>query len=72
MGLAGPLPQGGSGRGAGRHFARVERRDVDGWVKVDPDGARRWVESLGGGARPGFIDAPVRARVACAILVAET
>jgi SAM-dependent methyltransferase len=54
-----------------RHFARVERRDVDGWVTVDPDGVQRWVESLGGGARPRLVDEPVRAHIACAILVAE-
>jgi SAM-dependent methyltransferase len=55
-----------------RHFARVERRDVDAWVTVDPDGVQRWVESLGGGARPRLVDEPVRAHVACAILVAES
>lgn len=54
-----------------RHFSRVERRDVDGWVDVEPDGVQRWVESLGGGPRPRLVDAPVRARVACAILVGE-
>jgi SAM-dependent methyltransferase len=54
-----------------RHFPRVERRDVDAWVTVDPDGVQRWVESLGGGARPRLVEEPVRARVACAILVAE-
>jgi SAM-dependent methyltransferase len=55
-----------------RHFPRVERRDVDAWVTVDPDGVQSWVESLGGEPRPKLVDAPVRARVACAILVAET
>lgn len=55
-----------------RHFPRVERRDVDGWVTVDPDGVQSWVESLGGEPRPRLVDAPVRARLACAILVAET
>jgi len=55
-----------------RHFSRVERRDADGWVTVDPDGVQRWVESLGGGPRPRLVEEPVRARVACAILVAET
>jgi hypothetical protein len=30
------------------------------------------VESLGGERRPRLVDAPVRASVACAILVAET
>lgn len=55
-----------------RHFSRVERRDVDGWVTVDPDGVQSWVGSLGGEARPRLVDAPVRARLACAILVAET
>lgn len=53
------------------HFSRVERRDVDGWVTVDPDGVQRWVESLGGGPRPKLVDEPVRAHVACSILVAE-
>ena len=54
-----------------RHFARVERRDVDGWVTVDPEGVQRYVASLGGGPRPPLVDEPVRARVACSILVAE-
>jgi hypothetical protein len=54
-----------------RHFARVERRDVDGWVTVDPEGVQRYVESLGGGPRPALVDEPVRARIACSILVAE-
>jgi SAM-dependent methyltransferase len=54
-----------------RHFASVERRDVDAWVTVDPEGAQRWVESLGGGSRPRVADEPVRAHVACSILVAE-
>jgi SAM-dependent methyltransferase len=53
-----------------RHFAQVERRDVDGWVTVDPDGVQRFVESLGGGPRPRLVQRPVRARVACSILVA--
>jgi ubiquinone/menaquinone biosynthesis C-methylase UbiE len=53
------------------HFARVERRDVDAWVTVDPEGVQRWVESLGGSARPKLVDTPVRARIACAILVAQ-
>jgi SAM-dependent methyltransferase len=55
-----------------RHFSRVERRDVDAEVTVDPDGVQSWVESLGGERRPRLVDAPVRASVACAILVAET
>ena len=54
-----------------RHFARVERRDVDAWTTVDPDSVQRWVESLGGKPRSRLVDAPVRARVSCAILVAE-
>jgi ubiquinone/menaquinone biosynthesis C-methylase UbiE len=55
-----------------QHFARVERRDVDAWTTVNPDGVQRWVESLGAGSsRPRLVDAPVRARIACAILVAE-
>ena len=54
-----------------RHFARVERRDVDGWVDVDPEGVQRYVESLGGGPRPPLVDEPVRARIACSILVAK-
>jgi SAM-dependent methyltransferase len=55
-----------------RHFSRVERRDVDTWVTVDPEGVQRWVESLGGEQRPRLVDEPVRARICCAILVAET
>ena len=55
-----------------QHFDRVERRDVDAWVTVDPDGVQRWVESLDGQRRPQLVDGPVRARIACAILVAET
>jgi ubiquinone/menaquinone biosynthesis C-methylase UbiE len=55
-----------------RHFPRVERRDADAWATVDPEGVQRWVESLGGGPRPKLVDAPVRARVACTILVANT
>lgn len=54
-----------------RHFARVERRDTDGLVTVDPDGVQRWVESLGGGPLPPLVDEPVRARTACAILISE-
>jgi SAM-dependent methyltransferase len=53
------------------HFVRVERRDVDAWVTVEPDGVQRWVESLGGGPRTKLVDEPVRAHVACSILVAE-
>jgi SAM-dependent methyltransferase len=53
-----------------RHFSRVERRDVDAWVTVDPDGVRRWVESLGGGPRKNLVDEPVRAHIACCVLVA--
>lgn len=53
------------------YFARVERRDVDAWVTVDPEGVQRWVESLGGEPRPRLVDAPVRARVACSILIGE-
>jgi hypothetical protein len=34
---------------------------------VDPDGVQRWVKSLGG--RPRLVGAPVRARIACSILV---
>jgi SAM-dependent methyltransferase len=56
-----------------RHFSRVERRDVDGWATIDPDGVQRWVESLGTGqgSLPQLVDEPVRARISCAILVAE-
>jgi ubiquinone/menaquinone biosynthesis C-methylase UbiE len=54
-----------------RHFVRVEQRDVDAWATVDPEGVQRWVESLGGRPRPRLVDAPVRARIACAVLVAE-
>ncbi len=55
-----------------RHCSRVERRDVDRCVSVDPDGVQRRVESLRGCPRPRLVDEPARARVACAILVAET
>jgi ubiquinone/menaquinone biosynthesis C-methylase UbiE len=55
-----------------RHFPRVGRRDVDAWVTVDPDGVQRWVESLGGEPRPRLVEEPVRARIRCAILIAET
>ena len=54
-----------------RHFARVDQRDVDAWVTVDPRGVQSWVESLDSRPRPRLVDAPVRARIACAILVAE-
>jgi SAM-dependent methyltransferase len=54
-----------------RHFARVQRRDVDAWVTVDPDGVQRWVESLGGAPRAKLVDEPVRAHIACSVLVAE-
>jgi SAM-dependent methyltransferase len=53
-----------------QHFARVERRDTDGWVTVDPEGVRRYLESLGGGPA-AVVDAPVRARTSCAIFVAH-
>ena len=53
-----------------RHFARVERRDTDGWVTVDPDGVRRYLESLGGGPAEGP-DSPIRVRTACGIFVAD-
>jgi hypothetical protein len=54
-----------------RLVVSVERQDVDAWVTVDPDGVQRWVESLGGRSRPKLVGAPVRARIACAILVAR-
>jgi SAM-dependent methyltransferase len=54
-----------------RHFVSVERQDVDAWVTVDPEGVQRWVESLGGRPRPTLVDRPVRARIACAILVGQ-
>ena len=54
-----------------RHFGLVERRDVDGWVTVDPDGVQGWVESLGGGPRERLVHEPVRAHIACSILVAQ-
>lgn len=54
-----------------RHFGRVERRDVDAWVTVDPDGVQGWVESLGGGPRERLVHEPVRAHIACSILVAQ-
>jgi ubiquinone/menaquinone biosynthesis C-methylase UbiE len=57
-----------------RHFSQVERRDVDAWATIDPEGVQRWIESLG--TEPGsplaqIVEEPVRARIACAILVAE-
>jgi hypothetical protein len=58
-------------RSIARHFVRVDRRDVDAWTTVEPEGVQRWVESLGGKPRPRLVDTPVRARIACAILVAE-
>jgi SAM-dependent methyltransferase len=54
-----------------RHFARVERRDTDGWVTVDPDGVRRYLESLGGGSAGDVVDAPIRVRTASGIFVAH-
>lgn len=55
-----------------RHFPRAERRDTDGSVMVDPEGVRRYVESLGGGPAPQLrLDGPIRARTACGILVAD-
>ena len=54
-----------------RHFRNVDRRDVDAWVTVDPDGVQRWVESLGGGPREKLVDEPVRAHIACSVLVAQ-
>ena len=54
-----------------RYFSRVERRDVDAWTTVDPDGVQRWVESLGGGPREKLVEVPMRAHIACAILVCD-
>jgi SAM-dependent methyltransferase len=54
-----------------RHFARVERRDTDGWVTVDSGGIRRYLESLGGGPVGHVVDAPIRVRTACGIFVAH-
>ena len=54
-----------------RYFARVERRDTDGWVTVEPQGVQRYVESLGGGPVGEVVDAPIRVRTACGIFVAH-
>lgn len=53
-----------------RHFARVERRDTDGWVTVDAEGARAFIESLGDDIRIE-VAGPIRARTACGIFVAH-
>jgi SAM-dependent methyltransferase len=58
----------------GRHFARVERRDADGWITIeDAETVRAWVASLDGDASvelPPF-ELPLRARQASSVFVAE-
>ncbi|MEX2212283.1 MAG: methyltransferase domain-containing protein [Gaiellaceae bacterium] len=53
-----------------RHYSRVERRDVDGWVTMDAQAARAFIESLGDGIR-AEVEGPVRARTAPGIFVAR-
>jgi SAM-dependent methyltransferase len=53
-----------------RHYSRVERRDTDGWVTIDPEAARRFIESLGDGVRVE-VEGPVRARTASGVFVAH-
>jgi SAM-dependent methyltransferase len=57
----------------GRHFDRVERRDVDGWVTIeDHETVRRFVESLDGEGPeelPAY-ELPLRSRRASSIFVA--
>ena len=57
-----------------RHFARVERRDVRGWVIMDDDVVRRYAESwdaLAPAAERLPLAQPLRARRASTIFVAE-
>ncbi len=58
-----------------RHFARVERRDIDGWVTFDDDAVRRYAASWASFAPATDalpLAEPLRARRASAVLVAET
>lgn len=57
----------------GRHFARVERRDADGWITIDDHGVvRRFVASLDadGAVEPGPYELPLRSRRATSVFVA--
>lgn len=58
-----------------RHFARVERRDADGWVTLDDAAIRRYAESWSELAPvlalPAFEEA-LRVRRASSVFVAET
>lgn len=58
-----------------RHFARVERRDVRGWVTLDDDAVRGYAESwddLRPAAERLPLPAPLRVRRVSAIFVAES
>jgi len=57
-----------------RHFDRMERHDVDGWVTMDDDTVRRYAESwddLAGAAKRLPLPEPLRARRASTIFVAQ-
>jgi SAM-dependent methyltransferase len=57
----------------GRHFARVERRDADGWITIDDDEVvRGFIASLDADetVEPGPYDLPLRSRRATSIFVA--
>ena len=57
-----------------RHFARVERRDVRGWVIMDDETVRRYAQSwdaLAPAAHRLPLDRPLRAQRASTIFVAE-
>jgi SAM-dependent methyltransferase len=57
----------------GRHFARVERRDADGWITIDDDEVvRGFVASLDAAdaVEPGPYELPLRSRRATSIFVA--
>jgi SAM-dependent methyltransferase len=58
-----------------RSFARVERRDADGWVTLDEDAVRRYVSSwsdLGSVRDVPPVPEPLRVRRVCSIFVAHT
>ena len=58
-----------------RSFARVERRDADGWVTLDEDAVRRYVASwsdLGSLRDVPPVPEPLRVRRICSVFVAET
>jgi SAM-dependent methyltransferase len=58
----------------GRHFTRVERRDVHGWVVFpDADAAQRYIDSLllQQGSRVPPVEGPIRARRTPTIFIAE-